>query len=561
MKYLVSAILRILDQQEKVRLCKLIAWAFVISVLDILFLGGLLLVINFYTKKAAPDYPLLLRLFTDNNPLLLLLVFFLLFSVKNWLGYRISAWQHTFFHQVASRLSRRNLWNYMRDDYTHFIHTDSSVLIRKISQQPIEFSTYILTNVQQVVSQLMLIACTITAILFYHPVLFLLLFALLLLPVVLLGGLIRKQLRQVRASNKRTSEKTIQYLQESLSGFIESNIYNKHPFFIDRYATYQQRLNHNIGIQHSLQELPARLIEVFAILGFLILVAIHQWMVNTPYIDLLSIGVFVAGAYKIIPGIVKILNSTGQIKTYAFVLDDLLPAFHMSQAAHQHIDTSAHEHIRSLRFDNVSFRYDRHRILHNCSFTLAPGDFAGISGRSGRGKTTLIHLILGFLEQQQGAICINDAITGAAARQQYWPRISYVKQQPFFINDSVLRNVVLTDGAYDLHRLQTALSLCGIDKMLHQYPEGLDKQITENGKNISGGQRQRIALARALYHDFDLLILDEPFSEMDEAAESVILTQLAHLAQEGKMILFITHNKASLAYCNKTILLDNEQYA
>ncbi len=555
MKYLVSAILRILDQQEKMRLCKLIAWAFIISVLDIVFLGGLLLVINFYTKEAAPDNPLLLRLFADNNPLLLLLVFFLLFSGKNWLGYRISAWQHTFFHQVASRLSRRNIWNYMRDDYTHFIHTDSSVLIRKISQQPIEFSTYILTNVQQVVSQVMLIACTITAILFYHPVLFLLLFGLLLLPVLLLGGLIRKQLRQVRANNKRTSEKTIQYLQESLSGFIESNIYDKHAFFIDRYATYQQRLNHNIGIQHSLQELPARLIEVFAILGFLILVAIHQWLVSTPFIDLLSIGVFIAGAYKIIPGIVKILNSTGQIKTYWFVLEDLLP---VRPSNAPQVAASAHPPIQSLRFDNVSFRYDRHRILHNCSFTLSPGDFAGISGRSGRGKTTLIHLILGFLEPQQGAICINDTITDAATRQLYWPRISYVKQQPFFINDSILKNVTLTDGAYDLHRLQEALSFCGVDKMLHQYPEGLDKQITENGKNISGGQRQRIALARALYHDFDLLILDEPFSEMDQAAEGAILTQLA---QEGKMILFITHNKASLAFCNKTILLDNEQYA
>jgi ABC-type bacteriocin/lantibiotic exporter with double-glycine peptidase domain len=106
--------------------------------------------------------------------------------------------------------------------------------------------------------------------------------------------------------------------------------------------------------------------------------------------------------------------------------------------------------------------------------------------------------------------------------------------------------------------LDEVLCNCGIDDMLGQYPEGINKQITENGKNISGGQRQRIMLGRALYHDFDLLILDEPFGEMDDAAEKAILSQLQLLAANGKMILLITHNKASLTFCNKLIIPDGQ---
>src|SRR6185437_994194 len=114
----------------------------------------------------------------------------------------------------------------------------------------------------------------------------------------------------------------------------------------------------------------------------------------------------------------------------------------------------------------------------------------------------------------------------------------------------------LADDAYDKEKLVEVASFCGIDKLLEKYPEGMEKIIKENGKNISGGQRQRIMLARALYHDFDLLILDEPFGEMDDQSEKEILIQLQALAQKGKMILFITHNRDSLKYCSKTFSLN-----
>jgi ABC-type bacteriocin/lantibiotic exporter with double-glycine peptidase domain len=556
LKQILAGILSILNKSERIKLGKLIIFDLVIGMLDVAFLGLLLIILNFYTKSAAPaKIAFLPPQLLNPDSLLLIGVFAVLFSIKNWIGYLGLKSQHHFFYDVASRLSKQNILNYLNDDYGQFVNIDSSVQIRKISQQPIEFSNYILTNFQQVVSQVVLIFFTICAILFYHPTLFLLLFLLLLPPVILLGWFIRKKLKTIRGNIKVTSEKTLQHLNESLAGYVESNTYQKADFFSARYVDYQQQLNQNISTQQTLQSLPSRLVEVFAVLGFLILVAINKLSVGVPNINILTIGIFMAASYKIIPGIVKILNCTGQIKTYQFILNDLSPSNNKITPMG---DEHALQKISSLKFEQVHFKYKDQVILNGTSFALSPGDFAGISGGSGKGKTTLINLLLGFLAPDSGHICINNKAANSDQLQLYRSKISYVKQQAFFINDTIIKNITLSDGDYNTEKLNEVLAICGIDQLLNKYPEGIEKIIRENGKNISGGQRQRIMLARALYHDFDLLILDEPFSEMDGMAEHMILEQLKLIAEQGKMILFITHNKASLNYCNKIIAVDGE---
>ncbi|MDF2433239.1 MAG: hypothetical protein JWP44_2870 [Mucilaginibacter sp.] len=527
----------------------------VIGILDIAFLGLLLLVINFYTTNKNLINSLPFQSLFNKNSLLLISLFLLLFTLKNWLGYRVSKFQQQFFYKVASRLSKYNLWYYLKDSYNKFITVDSSVYIRKISQQPIEFSNYILTNIQQVTSQSILILLTVTGLFFYHSQLLFSMFVLLIPPVIMLAYFIRKRLKNIRLNIKNTSQMTLQYLKETLSGFVESNLYDKNDFFITRYHRHQQQLNDNIATQQTLQGLPSRLIEVFAVFGFFILLVLNKVVLTTHSIGIVDISVFMAASYKIIPGIVKILNSAGQIRTYEFTLKDLCP---IDESVFSVTSNNRPVTLYSVKFSKVCFAYKHHQILNNLSFQILPGDFVGISGRSGLGKTTITNLLLGFLEPDSGDIYINQTSTKSADRQTYWNRISYVKQQPFLINDSIVKNISLAEEGYDADKLSAALSFCGVERMLDKYPEGINKIITENGKNISGGQRQRLMLARALYHDFDLLILDEPFSEIDEKSERTLLSNLKSLAEKGKMIVMITHNKASLSFCNKTFSLDEE---
>lgn len=549
-----SGILHVLDQKERAKLFLLIFFDVLISALDIAFLGLTVLVINFYVKNSALPYTSWLPSSLNNqSSILLIALFFVLLGIKNLIAYWVAFSRYGFIYKVANRLSEKGIREYLKKDYLNFVNIDSSVYIRKISQEPIEFSHYILTNFQQIISQSVLVLFALVAIIWYHATLFLLLFILLMPTIALLGWILKKRYDNVRRNIKQTSADTLKNLKEALSGYIESHIYDKDDFFVDRYYRQQRQLNHYICTQQSLQYLPSRLIEVFAILGFFILIVINKWSAHTPAIDLLTISIFVAAAYKIIPGIVKIINSAGQMKTYEFVLDDLLKDSQSSDAK----TTKQSGEIHSISLEKIHYRYNGRPVLDGVCLDINPGDFVGLSAESGCGKTTLIHILLGFIEQEGGLVSINNKINTVKDRHGWHNRISYIKQQPFLLHDTVRNNITLQEEDYDEQRLEEIIAKCGLYGLINQYPEGLNRLITENGKNLSGGQRQRVMLARALYHDFDLLIMDEPFGEMDQQSENEILRSLKELTKEGKMILFITHNKTGLSFCNKIVSLDD----
>ncbi len=238
-----------------------------------------------------------------------------------------------------------------------------------------------------------------------------------------------------------------------------------------------------------------------------------------------------AAAYKIIPGVVKILNSAGQMKTYEFTIHDL-------QTGEQTSEVTGGITLKPIQdpfnIEKIHFSYNDRPLLQGLNIEILPGDFVGISSHSGKGKTTLINILLGFLSQEDGIISINNKITNAADRCSCRNRLSYIKQQPFFIHDTIARNITLQENGYDMKKLDEVLDFCDLDVIIEQHTEGLDWIITENGKNLSGGQRQRVMLARALYHGFDLLILDEPFAELDQQSENIILEKLQTLAGQRK---------------------------
>lgn len=299
--------------------------------------------------------------------------------------------------------------------------------------------------------------------------------------------------------------------------------------------------------------MPPRVIEIFAVLGLFILIVIAKGTGNNSS-DLITIGAFMAAAYKIIPGMVKIINTIGQIKTYEFSATGLL----QKKGDKANNKSLRPEPLHSFRLKRINFSYAKQTVLADFCLTMTKGDFVGISGKSGKGKTTIFNLILGFLAPSAGDIFVNDQRTDPSQLKNYWPSVSYVRQQSFFIHDTLLRNITLEEEAYSREDLEYALAVSGLEELVAGFPEGLNKTIMENGKNISGGQQQRIALARALYKRSDLFLLDEPFNELDEASENLLLEHFRKLASDGKIVVLITHSARSLAYCNKIISLDEQ---
>jgi ABC-type bacteriocin/lantibiotic exporter with double-glycine peptidase domain len=523
------------------------------GIADIAFLALLLFVIHIYAEDpAATKLHFLPHWLTDSSSLWPIGSFFLLFLLKNAVSFAIYSAQSRFRYDVASRISHRNLLLYLEGDYTQYAHTDSAKHVLKIAQQPIEFCQFVLAGFQQGVTEATLIAMTIIAVLLFNAKLFLLLLLLLLPPVVITAWLTKKRLHAARTFIKSSRDIMWQHLQESIASYTESNLFDKKDFFANRYADAQTILNRHLASVNALQGAPSRLAEVFAVFGLLALIAIGHFSGNPHTAGFVTLGAFLAAAYKVIPGIARLLNITGQMKTYEFTVNGLLAD---NDKTHRppHPQTEA---ITSITFRHVSFAYGSQGILDDVGLEIKPGDFLGISGDSGKGKTTLLNILLGFTAQDKGEVCINDKPLTQRQRQDHWPHIAYVKQQPFILHDTILVNITLDENDYDEKRLQAAVTMSGLDTVIDKLPGGLHARITENGKNISGGQRQRIALARALYKEANLILLDEPFSELDEASEEILLRRFVRLAEAGRMIVMITHNKQSLSWCNATLSLD-----
>lgn len=557
MQHIFKNTVAILSLKERRRFLVLIVLDILISLADIAFLALLLFIIQFYTQPSSNQFSFLPSWLLDRNSLLLILGFFVLFSVKNLLGFMIYRSQCHFLSGVSLRISGTMLKKYLQGSYLNYVNIDSAIHIRKISHQPIEFSYHILGGIQQIITQLALIMFSITAIVIFNANIFLLLLIILLPPVITVFYLIKKKLKKVRLYMKKSSDQSLQHLQEALSGFIESNVYNKTDFFLKRYVDYQQQFNNHHSQHLVTQGIPSKMIEVFALFGLFILIALNKWSGNTDTTVLIIIGAFMAAAYKIIPGIVKILNTSGQINTYAQAVFDLAEATQAASPVHTHAPIKS---IHSVEFKNVSFGYKNEVLFNGLNLDIRQGDFVGISGLSGKGKTTIMNLLLGFLTADSGEIIINKNAAKNSSLRQYWPVISYVKQQTFLLHDTILKNITLNEDHPDHQKLEEVIRISGLTELITAFPDGINALIMENGKNISGGQRQRVALARALYKDADLIILDEPFNELDEKSEHCFLNHFKHLSEAGKLIILITHDTNSLSFCNKIVSLDERAH-
>jgi ABC-type bacteriocin/lantibiotic exporter with double-glycine peptidase domain len=209
--------------------------------------------------------------------------------------------------------------------------------------------------------------------------------------------------------------------------------------------------------------------------------------------------------------------------------------------------------------EKICFNVDGRPLLTDLSFSLQKGDILGITGESGKGKTTILNILLGFTQPLKGQITVNEKAAAPLELQRYWRQIAYVPQQTFLFHDTLRRNITMEEQPASLQKLQDALQATGIAETPDELDKDGRKAISENGRNISGGQGQRIAFARALYRDADLVLLDEAFNELDEFAEQTMLELVHQLALDGKIVILVSHNRRCLHFCNKILSLDGQK--
>lgn len=197
-------------------------------------------------------------------------------------------------------------------------------------------------------------------------------------------------------------------------------------------------------------------------------------------------------------------------------------------------------------------------MLRDFSCVIRKGEYVGIRGESGIGKSTLFHLLLGFLSPDRGEIRIDGLRLTDEVRTAWHRRIGYVQQAVFVAQGTLAENIALGRGVIDRRKVVEVLGQVCLADWLETLPQGIDTPLGEDGGRLSGGQRQRVGIARALYKDADVLLLDEATSALDDETERDINRMLCRLMRErkGLTILSIAHRESSLAYCHRIVILN-----
>ena len=211
---------------------------------------------------------------------------------------------------------------------------------------------------------------------------------------------------------------------------------------------------------------------------------------------------------------------------------------------------------KEIEFDNVSFKYDKSKVLENISFKVKKGQMVAIVGASGSGKSTLVNLIPRFYENITGKIIIDGFDVKDLPRSDLRSIIAIVSQESILFNSSIKENILLGDNSEDAdERLKKSISIANAQEFIDEFEEKLNYNVGDNGSNLSGGQKQRIAIARAVYSNCPILILDEATSSLDSKSEKLVQNAIDKLMVD-KTSIVIAHRLSTIQNADKIIVLE-----
>ena len=215
-----------------------------------------------------------------------------------------------------------------------------------------------------------------------------------------------------------------------------------------------------------------------------------------------------------------------------------------------------HPAAPALRFENVRFAHDASRppALDGFTLELPAAATVALVGPTGAGKTTAAHLLLRFLEPQQGRLTVDGAPLASFAPEAWRRRVAWVSQRPHLFHGTVRDNLLLARRDATQDELERAAALAGLDAVLGDLPQGLDTPVGEGGERLSGGEAQRLALARAFLKDAPVLVLDEPTAWLDAATEAAVLSAMARLRRD-RTVLLIAHRLTTTTAADRVVVM------
>lgn len=363
-----------------------------------------------------------------------------------------------------------------------------------------------------------------------------------------------------RANSAAT--KMVQGINEGIEGIKEIRILGKEQYFHRKVQDSSAEYGHNHVKSITISSAPRYLLELTLII-FLVSLVVLSLSTSSDLEKLLpTLAVFGFSAVRLLPAANSLANSIMQLKFNRNSVSRLYSDIKDSQnlTRKDPIEKSNHSDVFvNFSLQGVYYKYPEGSSdsLSNIDFSIKAGESVGIIGSSGSGKTTLVHMLLALLEPKKGERFLNGDILTEKDIKVWRSYVAYLPQQVFLIDNSLKLNVALgvNNADIDEEKVKVALNKAKLSGLINELPNGIETMLGEGGVRLSGGQRQRVSLARAFYHERDILIMDESTSALDNETEREIINEIQRLKGSITLIV-IAHRLTTVHHCDRIYRLE-----
>lgn len=472
--------------------------------------------------------------------------------------------QNSFSFTLQGYIAERIFKSYFNQPYLFHLQRNSSELIRNVTFEVQQLSNGIFIQGLSLLTELFVFFSIIIMLALIQPVGTIVI----LLSSLILGGIyyfvMRKfwktwgEKRQIHEGHR------IRHLQQGLSAIKDVILLGRKNNFIGKFKNHNQSVVKVSRLQNTFQQFPRIALEFFGVLMLFLLVIFLIYQ-NYNVQELIAYcALFAAAAFRVLPSINRIISSVSSIKftmpAINIIHNELVSADNLAESkeAKKQIEIKR-ETKNILDIEGVYFKHygDKKRTLEDINFSIKRGSIIGIIGPSGSGKSTLIDVILGLLNPDQGSILYNGHNINRDL-SDYQKKIGYVPQSIYLSDDTLQKNIAfgVDEDSINNDSVESAIKSAQLNDFVLSLPNSINTIVGERGSRISGGQRQRVGIARAIYHNPEILILDEATSSLDQETEKEIMNSIYDLKGK-KTIIIVTHRLSTINKCDVVYNLSN----
>ncbi len=489
-----------------------------------------------------------------------------MFVLKNIYMLLLNYVQHSFITNSQYRTSRDLLNMYLNRPYSFFLTANTSDLLRTIYSDSTSIFSLLLQYLQ-ILTEVVVALFLGLAILLADVKMTVIVVGIMAIFTVGSNLVIKKRIRTIGEESRTKQSFMYKSILQSVTSIKDVKVFAKEGYFLKSYKKYGKEYYNLVRDNNVFSSIPKLVIEAACMSGIMVYMAIMILSGQELASMLPQLSAFALVAMRLMPCASRVSTYLANAEYYKPALEYIASNEDFIKYREQNVNEKEKDALEyspmslkeRIELKGITFKYENTEkyIFDNADMSVKVGESVGIVGSSGAGKTTIVDILLGLLRPEEGTILCdgNDVTKDYAA---WLSNIGYIPQTISLIDDSIRANVAFgyMEGTFNDEQVWKVLEEAQLKEFVEQLPEGLDTKVGERGVRLSGGQRQRIGIARALFHNPELLILDEATSALDNDTEAAIMEAINHFHGK-KTMLIIAHRLKTIENCDVIYRVEN----